>query len=73
MESLEEKVKQALARCGWNGSKRQEGVEALELMDLFAPSAPGESEDDTKLDDVLASENKKVSINSRMLGAILQA
>ena len=45
----------------------------LELMDLFAPSAPGESEDDTKLDDVLASENKKVSINSRMLGAILQA
>ena len=35
MESLEEKVKQALAQCGWNGSKRQEGVEALELMDLF--------------------------------------
>ena len=29
MESLEEKVKQALAQCGWNGSKRQEGVEAL--------------------------------------------
>lgn len=45
----------------------------LELMDLFAPSAPGESEDDTKLDDILASENKKVSVNSRMLGAILQA
>lgn len=36
MESLEERVKQALARCGWNGSKRQEGVEALEQLDLFS-------------------------------------
>lgn len=35
MESLEEKVKQALAQCGWNGSKRQEGIEALEQLDLF--------------------------------------
>ena len=35
MESLGEKVKQALAQCGWNGSKRQEGIEALEQLDLF--------------------------------------
>ncbi len=28
MESLKEQVKQALAWCGWNGSRRQEGVEA---------------------------------------------
>jgi hypothetical protein len=32
---LEEQVKQALAWCGWNGSRRQEGVEALEQLDLF--------------------------------------
>ena len=36
MESLEEKVKQALAQCGWNGSKRQEGIEALEQL-MSAP------------------------------------
>ena len=33
--ALEEQVKQALARCGWDGSKRQEGIEALEQLDLF--------------------------------------